>query len=84
MKLIDLILRRKKPLLPSKKQLKIKIKTDKKGKIKIFDSETNQRITDISRISLYVNSFGKVCAELSIKDVELDIEVGNVELRKGN
>lgn len=84
MKLIDLILRRKKPLLPSKKQLKIKIKTDKKGKIKIFDSETNQRITGISRISLYVNSFGKVCAELSIKDVELDIEVGNVELKRGN
>ena len=69
---------------PSKKQLKIKIKTDKNGKIKIYDAETGQHITGISRISLYVNSFGKVCAELSIRDVELDIEVEYVKLREGD
>lgn len=46
----------------------------------VLDANTNERITGIDRISIYVNTWGKVCADLSIKNVELDlgVEDGNV------
>lgn len=43
------------------------------GKVKVYDADGHQ-LTGITRISLYINTFGKVCAELSVKDVELDLE----------
>jgi len=67
---------------PSEKPLKILIKTNKKGKVEVFDRDTGERITGIGRVNLYVNTFGQVCAEISVKDVYLDLEVDNVRLTK--
>lgn len=48
--------------------------------MEVVDATTNERISGISRISLYVNTFGKVCVDLTIKDVKLDlgVEEGNI------
>lgn len=81
MKLIDLIRKTSRLKQPSKKQLKIRIKTDKNGKVEIYDQDTGQRLTNILRINLFVNSLGRICAEITIKDVELDIQTKDVTVR---
>ena len=72
------------PKQPSKKRLKIKIKTDKNKKVQVFDAETGERLRGFSRLNLYVDMMGRVCADLSIKDVELDIEIDNAKLKRRN
>jgi hypothetical protein len=53
--------------------MKVKIKTNAKGKVEVYDGDKN--ITDeISRIDIFVNSFSKPSVQLTFKNVEIDME----------
>ena len=81
MNFLSLILRKKRPSQPSETTTKILIKTDNKGKVKVYNARTGELLTNIGRISLYVNR-GKVCAEIEFKDVELDFGIDYVITKK--
>lgn len=64
---------------------KIKIRTNKSGKVEIIDEDTGIIIKGVNRITLYVNSFGKVCADLSVKNIQLDLDTEvQINVKKPN
>ncbi len=72
--------RRKQKQHSEKPLSKILIKTNKQGRVEVYD-EDGRPLTNISRVSIYVNYVGKVEAEISFKNVELEIEA-DVKTRK--
>lgn len=48
----------------------------------VVDSDDGKEITNITRINLYINTYKKVCLELTVKDVELDLEVEKIDINE--
>jgi hypothetical protein len=55
--------------------LKIQIKTNQKGKVEVIDAETGDLLNNVKVMYITVNAFGKATAELTVKDVQVDINV---------
>ena len=50
------------------------IKTNPQGKVEVLDPETGAVYTNVKVMYIHVNIHGKAMAEITIKDVKLDIE----------
>ena len=61
--------------------MKILIRTNQDNVVEVVDATTKEKIVGISKIHIYVDILGKVCADLTIKNIELDlgIEEGNIK-----
>ena len=84
MNLINLILRKNKPQQQSNRKFKIRIATDDNGKVHVYDADTNEILSGISRVGLYVNSRRKAYVELLVKNVDLDITTDEIVINNEN
>lgn len=46
--------------------------------MELVDVENNQVITNLGRIDIFINSFGRVSVNVELKDVDLSIELRSV------
>lgn len=64
--------------------MKILVETDKTGKIRIINKDSNTDITNsVKRIDIFINYKKEVSVMLEFQDVELKIR-GNYENTQGN
>jgi hypothetical protein len=64
----------------SSKKLKILLKTDHQGKLEIIDRDSGQKLDGFSNIQIYINTYGRVCVVLEIKDVGLELKLESKEI----
>ena len=55
--------------------MKLLIKTNPQtGKVEVLNKQTGRPLHNISRIDIYVNTFGKAEVYIGFKNVDIDIE----------
>ena len=55
--------------------MKILIKTNKQGKVEVFNKDTMELLTHIGRVEILISSFGRASAVIKFKDVEVDLDL---------
>lgn len=66
--------RRKRKQRSEKPLSKILIKTNEEGRVEVYNKATGERLSNIRRVNIYVNPVSGVEAEITFKNVELEIE----------
>lgn len=77
---LNLIRRPRSQKQQSQNPLPIRIVTDKNHKAKIVDSKTGNEITNVKVLYMHINSYGKISAELTVTDVEVDLAISDIKI----